>query len=144
MSAAKTPTAQPKTSQDAVQADYHLEVALQSAPNGEKKAVLTLPDSLRLHKTVHYWTRVPGAKVVVEFEKDKAKSPSGLGSPYLTASGKPKMTVTSKNKPLELCNKGKFFAECYIERQVMNAKLGKMVTQKIGYYEGGGGNHVVK
>jgi hypothetical protein len=144
MSAAKAANTQSQTAKDAVQADYHPEVKLEPATGGKKKAVLSLPDPLSLHKTVHYWTPVSGDKVIVEFKKARANSPTGFGSPYLTATGKPKMKIvsTSRSKPLELRNEGTFFAECYIERLVM--KLGKKVPQKIGYDEGGGGNHVVR
>ena len=114
-----------------VKAYYEIQVK-KVTEDGKTYVEAMMPDEkLKMGKTVHYSTTGKpgkrGLEVTVKFKKGH--------TPYLNPNNTEILTVTSKEPPIVLAKKGKFFGQCSIK-----PKIGSLVT----YPDGGpGANHDV-
>src|SRR5206468_12312650 len=96
-------------------ADFEVEVTLDTSSPGFTGAKPHLPNQMGQRKSVHYFTRVPGATVRIEFVPNpKAPKPQAFLSPFVDSSGNVITTVRSTDPPLQLVNDGDFLCRCFL------------------------------
>lgn len=120
-------------------ADHEVEVTLDTI-GGVQEAVPHLNGHNPMHrpKSVHYFTRVPGATVRIEFVANPAEPDASILSPFVDVNGREITVVRSTDPPLPLKNAGDFLCRCFLESPS---------AKEIGWgpdTPNSGGNHIVR
>ena len=97
-------------------ADFEVEVTLDTNSSGFPEAKPHLPNQMGQRKTVHYFTRVPGATVRIDFVPNpNPPKPQAFLSPFVDSSGNVITTIRSTDPPRQLMKDGDFLCRCFLE-----------------------------